>query len=94
MEKAAHTTHCPFKGNASYWTLKVGEAVAENAVWSYEDPYDDAKPVKEYLSFYEWNPTEFLYAGEVDTLVTKHVGYSSKNVSIVDWRPVYGHQVS
>ena len=52
------------------------------------------KLLKEYLSFYEWNPTEFLYAGEVDTLVTKHVGYSSKNVSIVDWRPVYGHQVS
>ena len=52
LEKTAHTTHCPFKGNASYWTLKVGEAVAENAVWSYEDPYDDAKPVKEYLSFY------------------------------------------
>lgn len=52
LQKTAHTTHCPFKGNASYWTLKVGDALAENAVWSYEEPYDDARPVKEYLSFY------------------------------------------
>ncbi|HEX6298310.1 MAG TPA: DUF427 domain-containing protein [Burkholderiales bacterium] len=52
LEKTAHQTHCPFKGNAGYWTLKVGDAVSENAVWSYEDPYEDALPVREYLSFY------------------------------------------
>jgi class 3 adenylate cyclase/uncharacterized protein (DUF427 family) len=52
LEKTRHQTHCPFKGNASYWTLKVGDAVSENAVWSYEDPYEDALPVREYLSFY------------------------------------------
>lgn len=51
FEKTAYTTHCPFKGNASYWNLKVGDAMAENAVWSYEDPLDDAGPIKGYLSF-------------------------------------------
>src|SRR6188472_3154736 len=45
-------THCPFKGNASYWSLAVGGKVAENAVWSYEDPYRDAEPIRGYLSFY------------------------------------------
>ena len=52
LEKTAHRTHCPFKGDASYWTLKVGGEAAENAVWSYEEPYEDAVPVKGYLSFY------------------------------------------
>jgi len=52
FEKTAHRTHCPFKGDASYWTLKVGGAVSENAAWSYDDPYDDAAPIREYLAFY------------------------------------------
>ena len=52
LEKTAHLTHCPFKGNASYWTIRAGGAVAENAAWSYEEPYDDARPIKAYLSFY------------------------------------------
>ena len=52
LEKSEHVTHCPFKGNASYWTLKAGAAVAKNAAWSYDEPYDDARRIKEYLSFY------------------------------------------
>ena len=52
------------------------------------------KQMKRFLKFYEWNPTEFFFAGEVDTLVSKHVGYMSINVSAADWRFVYGHAVS
>jgi uncharacterized protein (DUF427 family)/class 3 adenylate cyclase len=52
FRKTEHVTHCPFKGNASYWSVSVGGAVAENAAWSYDEPYDDARPVREYLSFY------------------------------------------
>ncbi len=33
LAKTDHRTHCPFKGDASYWTLKVGEASVENAAW-------------------------------------------------------------
>lgn len=47
-------THCPFKGDASYWTVQVGDAANENAAWSYEDPYDEALGVKEYIAF-NWN---------------------------------------
>jgi len=54
----------------------------------------NSKLMKKYLRFYEWNPTEFFFAGETDTLVSKHVGYMSVNVSAVDWRFVYGHAVS
>ena len=51
LAKTDRRTHCPFKGDASYWTLNVGEASAENAAWSYEDPYDEALDVKEYVAF-------------------------------------------
>jgi len=52
MEKTGHRTHCPFKGNASYWTLKAGGKEAANAVWSYEEPYDEAEGVRDYVAFY------------------------------------------
>ena len=33
-----HTTHCPFKGDATYWHVKVGDRTVENAIWRYEQP--------------------------------------------------------
>jgi len=44
-----HRTHCPFKGDASYFSLKGGP---ENSVWSYEAPYDEMQAIKERLAFY------------------------------------------
>jgi uncharacterized protein (DUF427 family) len=44
-----HHTHCPFKGEASYFSISGG---AENAVWSYEHPYDEVLSIREYLAFY------------------------------------------
>jgi len=48
----AHRTHCPYKGDASYFTLSAGGRSAENAVWSYEQPYDEMLAIKAYLAFY------------------------------------------
>ena len=63
LEKTQHQTHCPFKGNASYWTLNVAGKIAENAAWSYEEPYSEAKPIQGYLSFYR-SKIAALYEGE------------------------------
>ncbi len=52
MQRARYRTHCPFKGNASYWTLKVGDREAENSVWSYENPIEEAASIKGYLAFW------------------------------------------
>jgi uncharacterized protein (DUF427 family) len=52
LARTAHRTHCPFKGEASYYTLSAGGRTAENAVWSYEQPYDEMAAIKERLAFY------------------------------------------
>jgi class 3 adenylate cyclase/uncharacterized protein (DUF427 family) len=52
MRPTARRTHCPFKGNARYWTLEAGGRVAENVMWSYEEPIDDAAAIGGYVAFY------------------------------------------
>jgi uncharacterized protein (DUF427 family) len=49
LVRSDHQTQCPFKGSASYYSVKDGP---ENAVWSYEQPYDEMLAIKELLSFY------------------------------------------
>ena len=52
LEKTAHGTHCPYKGDASYYTIKAGDRVAENAIWSYETPYPAMREIAGHLAFY------------------------------------------
>ena len=49
LARTEHKTHCPFKGDASYYSIAGGP---ENAVWSYEQPYDEMAAIKEMLAFY------------------------------------------
>lgn len=49
-----HSTHCPFKGDASYWSVSVGDRIAENAVWGYPEPREGAHWLRDYVAFY-WN---------------------------------------
>ena len=49
LERTSHKTHCPFKGDASYYSFKDG---AQNAVWSYEAPYDEMQSIAGLLAFY------------------------------------------
>lgn len=52
LEKSDHSTHCPFKGDASYYHLVHKGQVHENAVWSYKTPFDEALEIKEYIAIY------------------------------------------
>ncbi len=52
LRRTRHRTHCPFKGNASYWTLGVGDQNVENSVWSYENPLEEAVGIKGRLAFW------------------------------------------
>ncbi len=50
--KTAHSTHCPYKGDASYFTLSANGRTAPNAVWSYEAPFPAMEQIKDHLAFY------------------------------------------
>ena len=45
-------THCPYKGEASYFTLAVDDRSSENAVWSYEQPFPAVQEIAGHLAFY------------------------------------------
>ena len=49
LVRSTHSTYCPFKGHASYFSLAGG---AENAAWSYEQPYDESAAIRGHLAFY------------------------------------------
>lgn len=52
LTKTDHTTHCPYKGDASYWTIAVHDRVEENAVWGYESPIGNAAFIEGYVAVY------------------------------------------
>jgi uncharacterized protein (DUF427 family) len=52
MSRTAHVTHCPYKGDAAYYTLLMDGELAENAVWTYEQPYPAMAAIEGRLAFY------------------------------------------
>jgi len=52
MVRTDHSTYCPFKGDASYWTLAADGAHPQGIAWSYETPFDESLMIKDYLAFY------------------------------------------
>ena len=68
LQPSAQTSHCPYKGDAAYWSIKVGDQVAENAVWGYDDPLPQAAHIAGYRAFY-WNMMEAWYEEEEEVFV-------------------------
>lgn len=52
LARSTHQSHCPYKGEAAYYTLRVGGTETENAVWSYEQPFPAMAEIAGYLAFY------------------------------------------
>lgn len=52
LTRSGRSTHCPYKGDASYFSINVGGKVLENAVWSYETPFPAMADIAGHLAFY------------------------------------------
>jgi uncharacterized protein (DUF427 family) len=52
LERTDHHTYCPYKGDASYFSIVPAGARGANAVWSYQAPYDAVREIEDHLAFY------------------------------------------
>ena len=52
LKHSDHSSHCPYKGDASYYSIDIEGQRSENAVWSYEAPYEAMAAIKGHLAFY------------------------------------------
>jgi adenylate cyclase len=83
LRQTDHHTHCPFRGDATYWTLQVGQESVENAAWSYEAPYRGAEAIRGHLSFYR-GKISGLYEGDDE------VPFLASNVYSLHANPLAG----
>ena len=70
LHPTSHSTHCPYKGEASYWTIKAGGKESENAVWGYKTPYDEMVKIdlQNYYSFY-WSKMDQWFEEDEEIFV-------------------------
>ncbi|MBB2926562.1 DUF427 domain-containing protein [Paraburkholderia silvatlantica] len=52
LSRTEHKSWCPYKGEASYYSITPGGARAVNAIWSYEMPHEAVSAIKDHLAFY------------------------------------------
>ena len=52
LTRSEHTTYCPYKGDASYYSIPAGGDRSLNAMWTYENPFEAMVQIKDYVAFY------------------------------------------
>lgn len=102
MARTEKTTHCPYKGEASYYTLTMDGHIAENAVWTYETPYPAMDAIKDRLAFYP-NIVSVASAGPRDAGVAagrttideivRHTDSGAGSSQEEPWTPTAGNPV-
>jgi uncharacterized protein (DUF427 family) len=80
MHATDHHTVCPYKGEASYWTIAVGDKVSENAVWGYPEPFEEIAAIRDFVAFY-WDRVDHWY--EEDEEIFVHPRDPYKRVDVV-----------
>jgi len=85
LEPTDHHTHCPFKGDASYHTIRVGDIVRENGVWSYPQPIEAVPWLADYRALY-WEAADAWFDEDEQVL-----GHLRDPFHRVDTRPTRRH---
>ncbi len=102
LGRTARSSHCPYKGDASYFTITMDGRIAENAVWSYETPYPAMDAIKDRLAFYP-NTVEVAVAGarggeaqpadmNIDEVV-RHTDSGAGSSQAAPWTPTAGNPI-
>src|SRR5579864_7130027 len=82
LEPTEQHTRCPYKGEASYWTIRVGDKVADNAMWGYLDPLPGREDIRGYRAFYWYEEDEEVFKHARDPYHRVDVLQSSREVRI------------
>ena len=89
LRKTARTTYCPYKGEASYFTINRDADLVEDGVWSYETPYPAMAQIAGRLAFHPQHVTfevEPITDGEVDRVI-KHTDSGAGRSQEAPWPP-------
>ena len=65
FSRTDHVSYCPYKGEANYFTVMMDGHIAENAVWTYEEPYPAMEAIRDHVAFYP-NKAEIYAFGPAD----------------------------
>src|SRR4051794_26019587 len=68
LETSERTSHCPYKGDASYWSIVVDGQRADDAVWAYEDPLPDRADINGYVAFF-WDKLDHWFEEDEEVFV-------------------------
>ncbi len=94
FSRTEKTTHCPYKGDANYYTILMDGRFADNAVWTYEHPYPAMEVIRDHLAFYP-NQVEIYEVGEAsDPAAVKeailHTDDGAGSSQKTPWAPTVG----
>ncbi|MEO8114335.1 MAG: DUF427 domain-containing protein [Phenylobacterium sp.] len=79
LSRTERTSHCPYKGDAAYYTILMDGRFAENAVWTYEAPFPAMETIAERLAFY----TDQVEVYEVDDAAVNHHPHAANPDEVV-----------
>ena len=79
LEPTSHHTRCPWKGEASYYDVLVGDRRVQNAVWAYPAPIDSVPEIKDYVAFY-WDKADAWYEEDDEVYVHARDPYQRVDV--------------
>ena len=82
LQPTDRSTHCPYKGDAQYWSIVVGDRRIENAVWAYPVPLPGTPDLSGYVAFY-WNKVDNWFEEDEEVFVHARDPYARRCAALV-----------
>ena len=60
LQPTTTSSHCPYKGDASYWSMRVGQKELIDVAWSYRRPLKECPDIKDHIAFYAEKMDRFV----------------------------------